>query len=364
MARFFLPAIIIAAVFGAARASQYDPHVPKGTPWFEGWYTRISETTTGDSIGLVTGYFPDQKMADPTAYTAAVIDRGMGQPIIVKQTNPSASEVSVEVDGQHGVTKNPDFPSPPNFQYRVGDNDDFVIIQNGNNQFFHASYDGGKVVVDANFSNPSPYGPGGESPEGWAGKLPVLGLHWFVFSLGSSAVYRLEIDGEIITGSGTAHQEKNWGTTFPKAWIWGEAADGSTRIAMAGGPAPIGPITVPNAFLVGYRSDAVDWNFHPQDPALFFPKVDACNGIFEITAKSAMRRLYVKFTVEGTTRTNQANFFDVGGPTRTGFVVDSVESYRAHVQILAFTGFNGDKLVDAKNITMGAIEFGGEYRCK
>ena len=67
--------------------------------------------------------------------------------------------------------------------------------------------------------------------------------------------------------------------------------------------------------------------------------------------------------MEGTTRTNREGFFNVGGPTGTGFLVDSVESYRADVEILAYTGFNGDKLVDAKNLTMGAIEFGGDFRC-
>ena len=361
MFRFLLSAYCLVVV---VRGNQYDPHVQSGSPWFEGWYSRISETTTGDSIAIVTGYFPgqDNKLADAGAYTAVVVDRGMGKSIVVKETNPKASEITVTAAGKK-VSKNPDFPTPPNFVYRVGAKDEFYIVQEGEHQHVHASYDQGGFVLDANFSRPQPWGEGGEGPEGWVGHLPILGLHWFVYSLGSRASYRMEINGEIITGTGLAHQEKNWGKTFPKSWLWGEAASGNTKIALAGGPVPLGPITVPDAFLIGYQSDVLEWNFHPNDPALYFPTIDACNGIFRVEAKSARRRLLITFRVEGTTRTNREGFFNVGGPTGTGFLVDSVESYRANVEILAYTGFNGDKLVDAKNLTMGAIEFGGDFRC-
>ena len=156
MFRFLLSAYCLVVV---VRGNQYDPHVQSGSPWFEGWYSRISETTTGDSIAIVTGYFPgqDNKLADAGAYTAVVVDRGMGKSIVVKETNPKASEITVTAAGKK-VSKNPDFPTPPNFVYRVGAKDEFYIVQEDEHQHVHASYDQGGFVLDANFSRPQPWG--------------------------------------------------------------------------------------------------------------------------------------------------------------------------------------------------------------
>jgi len=373
--KMFLSSAMLFVMIASSSSSQYDPHVPKGDPWFEGWYTRISETSTGDSIGIVTGYFPSQEgsLANPTAYTALVIDRGIGREVIVKETFPSSENISVFNRNGHPITKNPSSAyENSKFIYRVNNNneedqdDEFSIIQEEHVQRLHASYDGGSVRFDANFTI-SPLTTDLSSSSGVPRFLePFVGLHWFVYSLGSQAEYRIEIDGDIITGVGAAHQEKNWGTAFPKSWIWGQGGSKSTKLALAGGPAPLGPITIPNTYLIAYQSENVEWAFHPADPSLYSTTIDACAGIFEIEARSSNRRLLVKFAVPGSNSSEvKDNFFNVGGPTRTGFVVDSVESYRANVQVLAYNTslLHGDILIDAQNLTMAAIEFGGEYRC-
>lgn len=61
------------------------------------------------------------------------------------------------------------------------------------------------------------YGPGG-----FVEKFP-LPLHWFVFSVGT-AITEFEFYDKRRnikeTGTGTLHMEKNWGRSFPDAWIW------------------------------------------------------------------------------------------------------------------------------------------------
>ena len=62
------------------------------------------------------------------------------------------------------------------------------------------------------------YGPGG-----WVDKLP-LPLHWFVLSTGTPVSEYIFKDKKSLfsteKGTGHLHMEKNWGISFPTAWIW------------------------------------------------------------------------------------------------------------------------------------------------
>ena len=57
-------------------------------------------------------------------------------------------------------------------------------------------------------------------PEGWVSRLPILGFEWFVYSLRSRVDFIVSLPAQKIqvAGSGWAHQEKNWGASFPDAW--------------------------------------------------------------------------------------------------------------------------------------------------
>lgn len=60
----------------------------------------------------------------------------------------------------------------------------------------------------------------GSGPAGWTDILP-LPLHWFVFSTGSTINKYIFVENrKYETGSGHLHMEKNWGQSFPSAWIW------------------------------------------------------------------------------------------------------------------------------------------------
>lgn len=338
-------------------ASLYSPHVPSGDPWFEGWYSRISTPSVSNSIGVIFGHYPKSSGLDgPAVYCALIVDLGDGQPEIY-ETHPHAA--TVLVNGAN-VAQDPDVDSPPNFSINTDDGA-IKLSQRGAMQSIHVNISG--AILSATFTDPEPWGPNGASPEGWAGKLPFLGLHWFVYSLSSAATFELwsPVSGKH-AGTGHVHQEKNWGTAFPTSWMWAEArGSGKARLALAGGPAPIGPIVVPNSFLVGYRSEKLTWNFHPQDPALSFPSVDACNGMFNLTVKSATRMLKIRMEF---IPDRNGGLFTVGGPTHAGFKDDSVENYRTKIMVSAYSGILHRKHEETVVFTTGALEFGGDHRCK
>ena len=88
--------------------------------------------------------------------------------------------------------------------------------------------------------------------------------------------------------------------------------EGEASLALAGGPVPLGPVTLPNQFLMGYRSAKHTINFHPQDPSIFSPEVDGCKGTFSVTAQSPLHKVVVSAS------TDPSTFFVVGGPTNSG----------------------------------------------
>lgn len=92
-------------------------------------------------------------------------------------------------------------------------------------------FDGSQVLWDADQSE--------RGPEGWARGLP-LPTHWYVYSLGSTVEFKFSgPDGVLArSGRGWAHQEKNWGTTFPAGHVWfqGFSSDNSAQVRIYGAP--------------------------------------------------------------------------------------------------------------------------------
>lgn len=334
-------------------ASQYDPHLPQKSPWFEGWYTRISETPTGQSVGLIVGHYPEKaQLSDAAAYLALIIDEGKGKTTVVEANPPGLTVL------KHGaaIANEPDDASEPDFEVSGG-NGTLMMKQTGTQQRISMWFPSQGFRFEANLTDPVPWSSSGQSPEGWAGKLPFLALHWFVYSLSSHASYRLESPTGVVLGHGRAHQEKNWGQSFPKSWTWGEGLQGASKIAFAGGTVPLGPLKVPDAYLLGLRTSKLNWNFHPQDPAVFWVSNDACRGRLNVTAIAADRllRLSIQASAEETD-----GLFKVQGPTMSGFKADSFESYRATITVEAFSGILHDKLEERIEFRQSAIEFGGE----
>ncbi|CAE7266133.1 griF, partial [Symbiodinium sp. CCMP2592] len=296
------------------------------------WYTRISETPSGQSVGLIVGHYPEKaQLSDAAAYLALIIDEGKGKTTVVEANPPGLTVLKRGA----AIANEPDDASEPDFEVSAG-NGTLIMKQTGTQQRISMWFPSQGFRFDANLTDPVPWGSSGESPEGWAGRLPFLALHWFVYSLSSHASYRLESPLGVVLGHGRAHQEKNWGQSFPKSWTWGEGLQGESKIAFAGGTVPLGPL---------------------KDPAVFWVSNDACRGRLNVTATAPNRmlRISVQASAEETD-----GLFKVQGPTMSGFKADSFESYRATITAEAFSGILHDKLEERIEFKQSAIEFGGE----
>eukprot|EP00128_Syssomonas_multiformis_P005607 Colp12_sorted_trinity150504_noHs@12806 len=366
-------ALVLLLLAAVATASQYDPHLPHGKPWFEGWYTRITDGER--SLGVIMGYYPGQDLSRGT-YAAVLYQATPTAKLEHYEALPSGALVTMR--GGANITRDPDLASSPEFSVVTADSSynmkvtaDRVLLSV---TVPNPLKPGASINFNAEIQTPSEtrWDQSGEGPAGIAARLPgnLLGLQWFVHNLAAPAVYSYTgADGSTVTGKGHAHLEKNWGTAFPDSWVWGEAVkvgkEGKPEVvvAFAGGKAPVGPFEVPNSFLIGLRTPTLDWNFHPQDPALFFPSINACTGTLTLTARSAMRALVLTVTSEPKT------YAKVECPTVGGFTLDSVETYGATIKVQAYAANPLDplglgKLIEEHELVGGALEFGGKFMCQ
>lgn len=202
-------------------------------PQFEGWYTRVTANNGEEVIGVVTGAFVGESancgQQSNSGYVAVLrrhVDTGELEVYEhFPQCNPvqpraslsrlcnqhsKASEVKWQAEGIGFVTHN-----ETSIQLPCG-----VSL---------------KVVMH----NRRPWNTCFPScgPEGMAKHLPCLDSHWNVYSLGSDATFSLSTPTGSWSGVGAAHQETNWGTRFPTAYVWsqGSTADGTSCFALAGG---------------------------------------------------------------------------------------------------------------------------------
>lgn len=203
------------------------------------------------------------------------------------------------------------------------------------------------------------------SPEGWLSYLP-LPLHWHVSSLRSECRYDFTTAPSSIpdiASSGTAivHQEKNWGSSFPKGHIWIQARDGERGICLAGGE-----ILGLQAYLVGYRSAELDLDFKPPFALqvlgyspFMTTKIDWRTRTVSLDVQSFTRRLVI------TAKAPRDSFFALGGPFSEGHRENALtQSFRATVEVTIFKRqmvFSGWEEVRTEVFEGASLEFGAEY---
>lgn len=115
-----------------------------------------------------------------------------------------------------------------------------------------------------------------------------------MYSLGSEINYNWVNDdtGELLRGrKGLTHQEKNWGNSFPPAWIRAEGVDGpsGSSFAVSLGVLGIDTFNIP-AHLIGYRSSAATLNFKPTNSVLT-KFIDGCSGRMNATVTGLSHKL-------------------------------------------------------------------------
>lgn len=353
--------------------SLLDPHrLPERGPWFEGWYLRITPSSgTTRSLGVIVGsYLPpgdtrtEAEERGLVGY-AAVLDGGnTGSPLRSFEVFPEKTKLYLNKTDI--VQRDPAPSGKASFRWFAEGVGELTA------ESAQLSFQNG-VSFQAKLLDVTPWSENGLGPEGHISLFRAFPLHWFVHSLRSRIEFQAELPSETgngmerIRGTGTAHFEKNWGTSFPPAYVWMQAYNKEQKraIAIAGGrPLQIGPIK-PDAWLVGYRSAQTSIDFAPQNIGTVFEStVDACKGQFELSAAFLKRRLVVKASAPRKT------FGGIAIPKESGFEKNgSEQSFQTRIvaQLFDVTPFSpsraNDKLIEETIFENGALEFGSQFKC-
>ena len=329
-------------------------------PWFKGWYTRITGTNdTSIAVVGATQYLPGQDLATPyemhfPGYLAIIVsEHGRTK---IYETFP---QKTILWSNRELVLDDPTSTSWESFLWQS---------ENGfiTNESIEISIPG-KIEVSATLGPRLPYNANIQwlGPEGLVEFLPIVPLHWFVYSLGSESTYSytlLDESSTAVSGNGYAHQESNWGNIFPPAWIWSEGINSSNsrQFALSGGELSINgsPLTT---WLVAYHSPLIQWQFRPTLPGTeYIATIDACSGSFSIIAKDVLRKLVIEANAP------LDSFIDVSVPTDAGFRHGAEESFSAEVTVNGYIKLPwlGYVLVDRYQFTGAALEYGADYMCE
>ncbi|MFZ9518864.1 MAG: hypothetical protein ACO3A4_00140 [Silvanigrellaceae bacterium] len=354
--------------------SLLDPHrLPDRGPWFEGWYVRITpDSATQQSLGVIVGsYLPpgeartDAESKGLTGY-AAVLDGGSsGQPLRSFEVFPKNTKLFL--NHSDIVNRDPAPTGKASFRWTAEGVGEFsadavqLSLSNG-------------VSARARWLEVTSWNASGLGPEGYISLFRSFPLHWFVHSLRSRVEFEASLPSrngnglQRVSGTGFAHIEKNWGVSFPPAYVWMQAYDKvrNRGVAVAGGrPLQVGVIK-PEAWLVGYRSPLVSIDFAPQNlGTVFESKVDACNGDFELSSAFLNRRLTISAVADRKT------FGGIAIPKESGFEKNgSEQSFQTRIttklfEVMPFSpNRDGGRLLEESVFDGGALEFGSEFKCQ
>lgn len=233
----------------------YDHFPPHRFPAFEGYYTRV-QLEDGSSLVLIfctvkdainrknfvhLSYSPSHKVPGqlhPFKYELYP-DTCIVTSYPNKSGRPNAITFELHADGIGSMKVGPD----------VAEYDVFLPDQH--------------LTVALKLTRRAPWSVGQalSSPMGFLVHLSsFLPLNWHVYSIGSHADYSVTYRGTTRTGIGLAHMEKNWGSSFPRSWLWTQSfGKAGERFCMAGGLALPGV----HAYLLGYRSAKCHCDFRP-----------------------------------------------------------------------------------------------------
>lgn len=353
--------------------SLLDPHrLPDRGPWFEGWYIRITPSAgTQRSLGLIVGsYLPvgvlrtDAEEKGLSGY-AAILDGGSdGRPLRSFEVFPN--DTRLYLNKSDIVSRDPAPTGKASFRWSAEGFGQLTAEQ------ANLSFPNGTSLT-VRLADVVPWNGNGLGPEGIISLFRAFPLHWFVHSLRSRAEFEAVVPSENgsgterIVGTGYAHYEKNWGISFPPAYVWMQAFNKNQNraVAIAGGrPLKVGPMQ-PEAWLVGYRSPQTSIDFAPQKVGTVFEsRVDACKGQFSLSAGHLNRRLVV--TAEAARQT----FGGIAIPKDTGFEKNgSEQSFQTRIvarlyDVVPFSpARNNDRLLEESVFEDGALEFGSEFKC-
>lgn len=347
-----LASILLSTNVLAASPFMMPQTIPSEGMWYEGWFVRVTDPVNHRSFATIT----TSAAAENAPLTATSVMPGYAALVYTETpANPNhpAKTKSVEFFPErtfavsHTAEQNhPRFTWTAEGIGQVTDRDIQLRFPSGED-------------VEIKFGMRKPWSASSStwSPGGLSTYLPFVPLAWWVESLGTPVEYRLKLkNGEVASGTGYAHIEKNWGKIFPRSWMWVQATnrDNSGHLALAGGLVGFGPLEI-KAYMIGYKTKTIDLEIRP-DQGLFVSydtEIDSCEGRFKITAKNLRDKIEIVATAD------PATFASVSIPTRNGYQkARGKESFSAQIEVSVF---RDGEFVERQLFSAGALEFGADY---
>ncbi|MDD2304339.1 MAG: tocopherol cyclase family protein [Prolixibacteraceae bacterium] len=162
--------------------------------YFEGWYFKVLNKDETNAFAIIPGI--------------AIDDRGNGQAFI------QVLDGKKQTARYHKFAIHEFSPSPDKFN---------IAIQHNNFSLQSIRLDLPELKGELHFSNPVPwpnrwYSPGIMGPYTF---LPLMECYHGIVSMDHEITGQLEVDGDVLDfNNGRGYIEKDWGQSFPSAYIW------------------------------------------------------------------------------------------------------------------------------------------------
>ena len=374
-----LSSLALLALCGTAPASPFAPHplpgVHSASAFFEGWFTRVVSHGDSLSFSVILGSFrPAYGAALTEVWACLLLDRDGA--VTTTQTFLDAGSLRLTAHGRN-VTAEPTLGTPADFAWEHEDSGTLVVDGDVARLDFRFPQPQGSILVQVQLAHRVPWdraAPDSAGPEGWlTGADGLLPTHYYVQTLASQASFKLtqltesgRAIGAGISGRGFAHQEANWGGTFPTAWVWAEGvtADGTAQLVLTAGEFDVAGITAQQA-IVAVRTAGTSLTLRSIDLDVILTERRPCEPVpslvIEGVSRNSTRRLAIVLTAP-----QQSFSQPLEAPAHSGFssTPGSVESYSATARVELFKRQSKDEAWEREHafaLQQGALEFGGQY---
>lgn len=340
------------AVGGCVSGPVGDPAGPHlgdpAEPFFEGWFTRVSDGASGDDLVIIQGWLRPGGASGEPGEAFLLVHGGSPDRVIVRTMPAESATAATE-----------------GLEVEVG-------TSRLTSDRISGSVDDGthRCRWDLTLENPRDW-PAGyrRSPSGIGLEL-ALENWWHVIHLSAevSGTIRWNDEPPRVLKGGSAYLDKNWGEAFPERWIWLQAnrfeGEGEAAFAMAGGRARMaggGPST--DAFVIGFHDGETFRRFasHLGDRIDFRGRP----GEWWIEAVSGGEKLRV------TGRCSPESLVPLPVPTRRGMGGGALQSMEGQLRIELFRARVRPRPEPARRIawesvatwrcSRAALEVGGEW---
>jgi hypothetical protein len=301
-------------------------------PFFEGWYYKLVDATEAHRFAIIPGIFKSRDPAERHAFVQ-VLD---------------------------GTASHATYHRYPAADFRAAE--DALDIGIGANAF---TYDGIALAIETpersitgalQFEGLTPWpvtllSPGVMGPFAW---LPFLETYHGILSFDHQIQGTLQVDGrEIDFSGGRGYMEKDWGPSFPAAWVWFQSNhfDGpGTSISASVALIPL-PGTVFRGFIIGLWHDGELHRFATYTGA----RIEALS-IEENEVRWVVRSRRERLEM----RARRTEVGLLRGPNRTDMGVRVPETLQAEVAVRLSSLQGGETIFEGTGRN-GGLEVAGEW---